>query len=653
MSRYRYGAYDDGPDPLAAPYDVRHALDALGDKVLRGDRPGDALRDLLHRGTEGRRGLNELRRDALRRAKELRKRGRADGTLEEVRRLLDTAIGQERAALFADPSDDARFREARLDAVPSETARAIADLREYDWQSPDAAATYEEIQDLLRREVLDSRFAGMKQALGEATPEDLARVKDMLADLNEMIAADERGELTQDQFDEFMAKYGDFFPDNPANLAELVDSLARRMAAAQRLMDSLTPEQRAELAELAAGVFDDLGVAAEMSRLTDALRALRPDLDWDRGSRLSGSEPLGLGDATTALQELADLEEVAATLGQDYPGADLTDVDDEAVRRALGRGALDDLDALRRIQKELEEQGWLNRSAGRLELTPKAIRRIGQSALRRVFASLSAPRPGGHDIHSAGAAGELTGASRAWQFGDAQPLDVVRTLTNAIRRGGAGEDGVISLDVSDFEVAETERRGRASVSVLLDCSYSMALRDTWVSAKTTALALHALVTGMYPADAVQLVAFSRHAVEINPTELATLEPDYVQGTNLQHALLLSGKFLDRHPGTERIVLVVTDGEPTAHLTRDGGVWFDWPPSRETLTLTYAQVDAMTRRNARISVFSLDPDPRLAEFCDEVARRNGGQVFYPDPGRLGDFVVSDYLRRRNRTARHTG
>src|SRR5882757_7535310 len=459
MSRYRYGVFDDGPDPLAAPYDVRHALDALGDKVLSGDRPGDALRDLLHRGADGRRGLNDLRRDALRRAKELRKRGRADGTLEEVRRLLDTAIGQERAALFADPSDDARFREARLDAVPSETARAVADLREYDWQSPQAAATYQEIRDLLRREVLDSRFAGMKQALGEATLEDLARVKNMLAELNEMLAADERGELTQDQFDEFMGSYGDFFPDNPQNLAELVDSLARRMAAAQRLMDSLNPEQRAELSELAAGVFDDLGVAAEMSRLTDALRALRPDLDWDRGSRLTGSQPLGLGDATTALQELADLEELAATLGQDYPGADLTDVDDEAVRRALGRCALDDLDALRRIQRELEEQGWLNRSAGRLELTPKAIRRIGQSALRRVFASLSAHRPGSHDMHSAGAAGELTGASRPWQFGDAQPLDVVRTLTNAITRGGATEHG-ITLDVADFEVAETERPGR-------------------------------------------------------------------------------------------------------------------------------------------------------------------------------------------------
>lgn len=654
MSRYRYGPYDDGPDPLAAPYDVRHALDALGDRVLAGERPNDALRDLLHNGAEGRRGLDELRREALRRREEVRRRGRADGTLEEVRRLLDTAIGQERAALFPDPSEDARFREARLDAVPSETARAVQDLREYDWQSPEAAATYAEIDDLLRREVLDSRFAGMKEALDGATAEDFGRIKDMLAGLNEMLAADERGELTQDQFDEFMDTYGDFFPDDPRNLDELVDSLARRMAAAQRLMASLTPQQRSELAQLADGVLNDLGLAAEMSRLGDALRARRPDLDWDAGSKLAGDQPLGLGDATSALQELSELEELATTLGQGYPGASLDDVDEEAVRNALGRGALDDLTELRRIQRELEEQGWLDRNGGRLELTPKAVRRIAQTALRRVFASLASPRQGTHEVRSAGAAGELTGASRAWQFGDEQPLDVVRTLTNAVRRGAAiTADGHIDLDVSDFEVAETERRGRAAVSVLLDMSYSMVLRDTWTQAKTTALALHALVTGMYPSDAVQLIGFSRYATEISATDLATLEPDYVQGTNLQHALLLAGRFLDKHPGSERIVLVVTDGEPTSHLTRDGGVHFDWPPAPETLSRTYAQIDAMTRRGATVNIFSLDDDPRLGAFCEEAARRSGGRVFYPDPDRLGDYVVSDYLRLRDRASRRTG
>ncbi|MGQ0465346.1 MAG: VWA domain-containing protein [Sporichthyaceae bacterium] len=642
MSRYRYGPFDDGPDPLAEPFDVRNALDGLGERVLGGANPADALRELLRNGAPGRRGLESMRREALRRAREARKAFRGDGTLEEVRRLLEQALEAERATLFPDPGDDARFREARLDALdPQQTARAVHELREYDWRSPEAELAYEQIRELLRNEVLDSQFAGMKQALQNAGPEDVARVRNMMAELNELIAADERGELTQAQFDDFVDRYGDFFPDRPANLDELIDSLARRMAAAQRLMASLTPEQRAELGALAAGMLDDLGLSSEMARLSDALRARRPDLYWDSPSRLQGDNPLGLGDATTAMAELADLEDLAASLSQDYPGADLSDVDEDAVRRALGRAALDDLEELRRIQRELEEQGWLDRRGGALELTPKAIRRIGQAALRRVFASMALGRRGGHDVQAAGAAGELTGSSRPWQFGDAQPIDVVRTLTNSIRRTGSR----MELSVEDFEVAETETRGRAAVSVLLDTSYSMALRDTWTAAKTTALALHALVTGMYPQDAVQLVTFARYAAEITPTQLATMEPDYVQGTNLQHALLLAGRFLDRHPGCDRIVLIVTDGEPTAHLMRDGEAWFDWPPDAETMALTYAQVDAMTRRRAQLSVFSLDPDPRLAAFCDEVARRNGGRVFHPDPQRLGDYVVDDYLRRR--------
>jgi len=180
------------------------------------------------------------------------------------------------------------------------------------------------------------------------------------------------------------------------------------------------------------------------------------------------------------------------------------------------------------------------------------------------------------------------------------------------------------------------------------------LRNTWATAKATALALHALVSGMYPQDAVQIVGFSRYAQVLQPTELAGLDWDTVQGTNLQHALLLAGRFLDRHPGAARIVLLVTDGEPTAHLMRGGGVWFDWPPAQETLTRTFAEVDAMTRRRATINVFQLDDHPRLAAFSEEVARRNGGRVFSPSPERLGDYVVSDYLRsRRAAGRRHAG
>ncbi len=649
---YRYGAFHDGPDPLAAPFDVRRALDELGDEVLRGDGVRDALRNMLRRGTEGWRGLDDLLRDVRRRRRSARQRGRLDGTLEEVRALLDRAVGQERAELFPDPSDDARLREAELDALPSETARAVRELSSYDWRSSAARATYEQIQDLLRREVLDSQFRGMKQALESPDPAAMRRVKDMLADLNAMLDADARGEHRQADFDDFMAKHGEFFPDRPENLEQLVDSLARRAAAAQRLLNSLTPEQREELRELMADMLGDADLEREMAQLSSALQSRRGDLDWSgRANGMSGRQPLGMGDATTALEDLADLEELESALGQDYPGARLDDIDDEAVRRALGRGAVDDLETLRQIERELEANGYLRRSGDRLELTPKAVRRLGQTALRRVFADLERMGRGSHDVHDAGAAGEATGATREWRFGDEQPIDTIRTLGNAVRREASTRSrvversGAIRLTVDDFEVVETERRTSAAVCLLVDLSYSMVLRDTFGAAKSTALALHALVSGQFPNDAVQIIGFSSYARVLDATELAGLEADMVQGTNLQHALMLAGRFLDKHADAEPVVLVVTDGEPTAHLLPNGRPWFAWPPERETITATVAEVDRMTRRGATLNVFLLDDDPSLEAFVQEVARRNGGRVLSPSPERLGNYVVSDYLRRR--------
>ncbi|MGH8890113.1 MAG: VWA domain-containing protein [Acidothermaceae bacterium] len=647
---YRYGPWHEGPDPLAPPYDVARALDDLGDAVLDGANTSDALRELLHRGSSGLRGLDELLHRVREQRRELRNRGRLDGTLEQARALLDKAVGQERAALFPDPSDDARLREAELDSLPSDPARAIRSLADYDWQSPDARATYEQLKDLLRQEILDSQFRGMKNAMqqiqtgsGDAAAA-MQAVKDMLADLNEMLAADARGEHTQEQFDEFMSKHASFFPDNPANLEELVDSLARRAAAMERMLASMSPEQRDELAALMAQAMEDMGLAAEMSRLNDALRQRRPDLDWSGRTRMRGDQPLGMSDATTALEELADLEELESTLGQDYPGASLEDIDEDAVRRALGRPAVDDVRQLREIERELERQGYLKREGGKLELTPKAVRRLGSTALRRVFASLSSATRGDHEVPDAGAAGELTGASRPWQFGDEQPLDVVRTVQNAIRRGGVMTSGV-RLHVDDFEVVETERRTSAAVCLLVDLSWSMTLRGTWGIAKSTALALHSLVTTKFPQDALQVIGFSNYARVLQPTELAGLDAEMVQGTNLQHALLIAGRFLDRHPEHQPVVLVVTDGEPTAHLLANGDYAFDWPPSRETLTSTLAEADKMTRRGATLNVFMLADDQGLLDFVDLLAKRNGGRVFSPSNEKLGDYVVSDYLRAR--------
>jgi len=674
MTNFRYGAYDDGPDPLAPPYDVREALDEMGERILGGDNPRDALRDLLRRGWQDRRGLDDLMRRVRERQRELRNSGRLDGMLDQARELLDEALEAERGALFPDPSDEARERELELDTLPNDTSRAIRSLSEYDWRSPQARQKFEELRELLRREVLDSQFKGMKQALENPDPAAMQRVKDMLADLRQMLDADTRGEHTQQDFDDFMAQYGDMFPDNPANLEELVDSLVRRMMAAERLLNSLSDEQREELANLMAQAMEDAGLAAELSALGDALRARRPELGQSqRGVRMSGGEPLGLGDATSAVADMADLADLESALGQEYAGASLDDVDEEAVRRALGRQAVDDLQALRRLERELQRQGYLTSDGGKLELTPKAVRRLGDTALRQVFAGLeNGMRSGDHDRRDAGQAGDLTGSTREWEFGDEQPVDVPGTVRSALLRnpgvrpsgppdgapdgtnrlliGRADERGIsdrprIRLSPRDFQVAETERRSQAAVCLLVDLSYSMALRGTWAVAKQTALALHALLRTKYPQDAIQVIGFSNYARELHETELAGLGWDMVQGTNLHHALMIAGRHLDKHPEHEPVVLIITDGEPTAHLMRDGRPWFDWPPAPETIELTLAEVDKMTRRHASLNIFMLADDDRLAAFVDNVAKRNGGRVLRATPERLGEYVVSDFLRTR--------
>jgi uncharacterized protein with von Willebrand factor type A (vWA) domain len=653
---YRYGEYHDGPDPLAAPFDARGALDELGDAVLDGADPSSALRDLLRRGVNGRRGLDDLLRSVRDRQREIRSRGRLDGVLEEARALLDTAVGQERAELFPDPSDEARLREDELDGLPSDTSQAIRRLADYNWRSQAARETFERLKDLLRSEVLDSQFRGMKEVLQQPDPEAMQRVKDMLADLNQMLEADTRGEHTQADFDGFMDRYGEMFPENPRDLEELVDSLVRRATAAQRLLGSLTDGQRDELAALMEQTLQDAGLAAEMSRLSDALRARRPEMDqaaWS-GDPMTGDQPLGLSDATSALADLADLADLESELRQDYPGARLDDVDEAAVRRALGRQAVDDMEALRRTERELERQGYLQRNAGQLELTPKAVRRLGETALRRVFADLPEGSHGDHEQRDAGQAGEYTGATRRWQFGDEQAIDAPATVRNALlREAGTPRDSQspgVRLSGRDFEVGETQRRTSAAVCLLVDLSYSMALRGTWGAAKQTALALHALVRSRFPQDSIQVIGFSNYARELRETDLAGLGWDMVQGTNLHHALVLAGRYLDRRPEHDPVVLIVTDGEPTAHLRRDGRSWFDWPPAPETIQLTLAEVDKMTRRHASLNVFMLADDERLTDFVNEVARRNGGRVLNAVPERLGEFVVRDFLRTRREARR---
>lgn len=647
----RYGRYTGGPDPLAPPIDLAEALDAVAEDVMAGHSPEQALREFLRRGSRERQGLDDLARRVNERRRDLLRRHRLDGTVQEVKELLDRALREERDQFLRDARMDPvdrQFREMQLDNLPSSTAAAVTQLSDYDWQSDTARGHYEQIKNLLGREMLDQRFAGMKQALENATDEDRQAVARMLEDLNDLLDKHARGEDTPEDFEKFMAEHGDQFPENPQNVDELVDALAQRAAAAQRMMRSMTAEQREELMALSAQAFGSPELMAQLDRLDRSLQALRPGEDWTGSERFEGDQGLGLGDGTGVLQDLADLDALGEQLAQSYAGSALSDLDVEALERQLGDDAAITARTLAELEKAMKDSGLLRRGAdGDLRLSPGAMRKLGQSLLRDVAGRLSG-RQGRRDTRLAGAAGEQTGSSRAWQFGDVEPWDVTRTVTNAIGRTaaeGRSPAAGFRLHVDDIEVRETETRTQAAVALLVDTSFSMALNDRWVPMKRTALALHHLLSTKFRGDRLELITFGRYARPMDIGELTALPAWHDQGTNLHHGLLLAERFFKKHSNMQPVLLVVTDGEATSHLLPGGDAWFMYPPDAQTIRVTVTELDRVARRGAEITLFRLGEDPGLVHFINALANRVGGRVVAPDVEDLGAAVVGEFLRSR--------
>lgn len=647
----RYGRYAGGPDPLAPPVDLAEALGAIGEDVMAGYSPESAMREFLRRGGRDQVGLDDLARRVAERRRELAQKHNLDGTLQEIRELLDRAVLEERKQLARDvemDDGDRALAEMQLDNLPSSPAAAVSQLSGYDWQSRAAREDFEKIKELLGREMLDQRFAGMKNALENATDEDRAAVNEMLGDLNDLLEAHNRGEDSQEQFDEFMDKHGDFFPENPRNIDELLDSLAQRAAAAQRMRNSMSQEQRDELDALAQQAFGSPDLMSSLARLDGNLQSARPGANWGGSEHMDGEEGLGLGDGTGVFQDIADLDELSEQLSQSYTGSRMDDLDLDKLARQLGDEAAVDARTLQQLERALRDSGTMKRASdGQLKLTPKAMRQLGKTLLRDVADKMSG-RQGDRELRQAGAAGERSGASREWVFGDTEPWDVTRTITNAITRV-AGEGGPtagrVRIEIGDVEVQETEARTQACVALLVDTSFSMAMDGRWVPMKRTALALHTLITSRFRGDDLQLIGFGRHAEVMKIEQLTGLDAMYDKGTNLHHALLLANRHFRKHPNAQPVLLIVTDGEPTSHLESNGEVFFSYPPHPLTVAYAVRELDNSMRLGARTTFFRLGEDPGLARFIDSMARRAGGTVVAPELDDLGAAVVGSYLGAR--------
>jgi uncharacterized protein with von Willebrand factor type A (vWA) domain len=694
-------------------FDADDVLDALADDVMAEGDVGEALRRLMDRGLRfgdptrpDVPGLQDLIDRLTRRREELLERYKLGDVLADIRRELEEIVGQERAGVErrleassparpkasrddgrqgaasegeseagepgpegraeAGPAADDQLRSMlrnaaarrldQLDALPADVGGRIRGLQDYDFLEPAARERFDELVERLQKQVLDQYVAGLSEAIQGITPEDLAANREMVRDLNKLLQ-EKLGGGDPDASD-FLARHGRFFP-GAQNLDDVIDQLARRMAAMQSLLRSMTPEQRAELERMTDALLRDDRLRWDLAQLAATMDQLVPGGLGDR-IRFGGDEQLGLDGALEQIGRFQELERMEDALGDVEGVGDLRSVDREQLRELLGEESARDLDALDDLARRLEAAGYLTRRGDRLELTPRGSRRIGQKVLDDLFAKLRRDAFGGHRIDRAGRGGEREETTKPYEFGDPFHLDLRRTLANAltreenapVRRAGRATAGEaagpgLRLAPSDFEVFRTEQLTSTATVLLVDMSRSMLLRGCFVAAKKVAVALNTLIRSQFPRDHLSVIGFAYYAREIRPEALAELSwHGYEYGTNLQHGLMLARRILARQHAANREVVVITDGEPTAHF-ENGQVEFSYPPTRRTIQETLREVQRCTKEGITINTFMLERSRALADFVAYVTRLNRGRAFYATPEHLGEYVLVDFVSRRTK------
>lgn len=677
---YRYARWD-GTQRLP-DLSADDLLDALSDDLMADGDLSEALRRLLSRGLRPNRsgepslsGLDQLMARLDRRRRELLERHQLGDVLAEVREELEEIVGVERrgierrmgdAATAEDAdadlrsllSDMAARRQAELEALPEDVGERIGALRNYDFLEPAARERFDALMDRLGQQVLDSWFEGLSQRIRDATPDDLKQSREMVRELEQLLRDRLEGHgPEQAAVDDFLTRHGDAFP-GAATLDDVIEQLASRMAAMQSLLASMSPAQRDELRSLMDALLRDDRLRWDLAQLASTLDQLLPSGLGER-MRFSGDEPLSLEGALAQLDRLAAIDRLSDQLAGAADTGELGGIDREEVKELLDADSAQELAALQQLAQRLEEAGLAVRHGDRLELTARGARRIGQKVLDALFGRLRRDVFGGHPINRAGLGGEAQESAVAYEFGRPFHLDLQRSLGNALARE-ENRPGVLAqeassrrpalvLDPADFMVRESAELTSTATVLLLDMSRSMLLRGCFMAAKKVALSLDTLIRTRYPRDRLHVIGFAYHAREIRPGALATLSWNgYEYGTNLQHGLMLARQLLARSHATNREVVVITDGEPTAHF-EDGRVEFSYPPTARTIRETLKEVGRCTREGVTINTFMLERSRALTAFVDRMTRLNHGRAFYATPERLGEYVLVDYVGRRSKTS----
>jgi uncharacterized protein with von Willebrand factor type A (vWA) domain len=662
-ARFTYSRWDGTQKGFDVDADA--LFEELNDDLLYHGDINSALRRLMQQGMTDRngerlQGVREMMERLRRERQERLDRFDLGGVYDEIAAALDDIVDEERHAIDnatrdAQRSGDERRAEAarssaddrnfRLDMLPDDLAGKVRELSAYDFESSEAAQRFEQLMDRLRQQLMQQMVDQMSGAMQNLSPADLQRMKDMMAGLNEMIERRERGD--DPGFEQFMEEFGDFFPDQPQNLDELLEQMAQRMAAMQAMLNSMTPEQRAQLQQLSDQLLEDMDLRWQMDQLGQHLQQLFPQMGWQQSYDFEGQDPMGMAQAMQTMQDLGDLDRLENLLrNATSPGA-LAEADMDRVRDLMGDDVARSLERLAELTKMLEEAGLIEQKEGRLELTPKGLRKIGADALRDLFDKLAKDKTGQHQISRLGQGHERTYETKPYEYGDPFHLDLHRTIRNALRRNGTGTP--VSLSPDDFEIEQTEHSTRSSTVLMLDLSLSMPMRDNFLPAKKVAMALHSLITSQFPRDYMGIVGFSETARVLSAAQLPEVSWDFVYGTNMQHGFVLARQLLAKQTGTKQIIMI-TDGEPTAHITPRGDVFFNYPPVQETVEATLREVVRCTRDNIRINTFMLDASSALTSFIEKLSSINRGRAFFTTPETLGDYVLVDFIEHKRQLAR---
>ncbi len=654
----RYGFRRFGDDDDFGDLDADELLRLLADDFMENGDLDAAMDRLLREGfsdADGNRieGLRELLDRARDKRRELEQQADPDGEMQRYRDWLEDieeTEGRELEELLAEAEasgDERRSevtrglveqRQMQRSLMSEKLGERLASYQNYEFVSSEAREEFEKLMAELQQDVLDTYFEQSKQMM--ANPEELARTRDMMDALSTMIEQDRRGEDLDPTFEDFMEKFGDYFP-GAESLEDVIRAMAERAAAAEAMFNSLSGEQQAELRAMFAQMMENMELNFSMNRLVSNLRQATPDIDWNRAHRMRGQGGSSFAQSTSVAEQLGDLRNLEEFLGRAGAAQGLPEVDIESVRRNLGDDAARHVQRLQKALQSLKNKGFVDRQGGELTLSPKGIRQIGQQALKDLFGQLhDSPTLGAHREATVSRGGDREESSKPWEPGEPFALHLPKTLRNAVFRQGPGTP--VKLHPDDFEVEEYESTRRSSTVFAIDLSLSMAMRGNLVPAKKMVLALTQLIRSKFPRDFVAVVGFGEMAQELRIEDIPALTIDYAYGTNLQHALALSRHLMRAERG-ERQIVVVTDGEPTAHLMDNGEPFFSWPPVHETLEKTMAEVLRCTKAGITINTFALDIERSQFPFVEQIARVNGGRTFYTSVDDLGVYALDDFVR----------